>query len=639
MLASLVLGSTAVAQEAPVEPAAYGFDAHGFHPAAHDGDLRDPLVVRRPAAVSQGDWFASALAEYASEPLVKVVTTGETTEEVPLVGNLLALNLSAGIAAHERVQFDLAMPFYGLITGVDDQVESPAVGDLRTTAMVLVVPPKRTASGGGFGLGVLGHLDLPTGAESRHLGQRTLAGGVGLAGTYELRTVTLSADAALQLNPGLDSGMTDDPAPPTEIPGVSDAVVAGVAMGLAASDSVGLHLEAVASPPIQAALYGPFETTFPAEALLSLRYRTDSGAFWTFGGAAGLTDGVGVAAFRIFVGGGFGAREPFPPPDTDPIGVLHTTDACPLESEVHNGYKDEDGCPDRLGTLLVEARYRGEPRSVSGELLGPQGQQTIQVGARGLAVDAVPGTQWTVKARGGCLQGEATALAAETGAELVVELEPVLDARLTVEVAGAGGEALPGATIHWMSETPECVPAGPAAADSAGRLAQDLSSGAHTLVVTAPGYSVHEEQVTLLAGDDRRLQVHLDAAKIVLEKRRIRILEKVQFEFGKAVLRAESHDLLDQVAAVIVTNPDIGRVEVAGHTDSKGTEAFNQQLSSDRADAVRLYLVAAGVAENRLISTGYGESRPLDTNRTESGRETNRRVEFNLVDAPADEGA
>jgi outer membrane protein OmpA-like peptidoglycan-associated protein len=262
----------------------------------------------------------------------------------------------------------------------------------------------------------------------------------------------------------------------------------------------------------------------------------------------------------------------------------------------------------------------------------------VTVGPRGLAVDAVPGTEWTLQVRSSCLQGEATALAAEAGGPLVVELEPVLDARLTVEVSSTSGETLAGATVKWVSETPDCVPATPATTDSAGRLVQDLSSGTHTLVVSSPGYAVHEEAITMLPGDDRRVQVQLAAAKVVLEKRRIRILEKVQFEFGQAVLRAESHDLLDQVAAVIVTNPDLGRVEVAGHTDNKGTEAFNLQLSTDRAEAVRRYLLSAGVAENRLLSVGYGESRPIDTNRTERGRETNRRVEFNLVDAPADEG-
>lgn len=635
MLASLVLGSTADAQEP-----AFPFDAHGFHLAAHDADLRDPLVVRRPGPFDQGDWFLSGLTEYASSPLVKVVATSEGEQIEPIVGDVLAVNVSGGFAVHDRIRLDLTAPVYALTTsGTDQELSGPALGDIRGTMLVTALRPRHVADGGGFGLGVLGHLDLPTGPEDDFLGQRAVSGGLAVAATHELRKVTFSSDFGVQLNPGSQGIIIEYEYEGPYEPGIRDALVAGIGAGVLASDELGITLEATAMPPIGGVEYGEPETLFPAEALLSLRYVTDGGGFWTFGGAAGLTDGPGVAAFRLFVGGGFGAREPYPPPDVDPIGALQTTDACPLEGEVQNGYKDDDGCPDRLGTLLVEARYRGEPRSISGQMLGPEGQQAVHVGPRGLAVDAVPDTQWTVKARDGCLQGEATALASESGTELVVDLEPVLDARLLVEVASRGGEPLPGATVKWVSETPECVPAAPAAADSAGRLVQDLSSGTHTLVVTAPGYAVHEEKVALLAGDDRRLQVHLDAAKIVLEKRRIRILEKVQFEFGKAVLRPESHDLLNQVAAVIVTNPDIGRVEVAGHTDNKGTETFNQKLSADRADAVRGFLVGAGVAETQLISAGYGETRPIDTNRTERGRETNRRVEFNLVDAPADEGA
>ncbi|MEN8719821.1 MAG: OmpA family protein, partial [Oceanococcaceae bacterium] len=71
-------------------------------------------------------------------------------------------------------------------------------------------------------------------------------------------------------------------------------------------------------------------------------------------------------------------------------------------------------------------------------------------------------------------------------------------------------------------------------------------------------------------------------------------------------------------------------VEVAGHTDSIGGDAFNQQLSQRRAEAVRQYLIGKGISAERLTAVGYGESEPKATNDNEEGRELNRRVELRI---------
>src|SRR5690606_29598681 len=106
------------------------------------------------------------------------------------------------------------------------------------------------------------------------------------------------------------------------------------------------------------------------------------------------------------------------------------------------------------------------------------------------------------------------------------------------------------------------------------------------------------------------------------------ILEKVYFETDKDVIQARSHSLLDDVAGVLLKYPEIKRVEVAGHTDDQGEDAYNMDLSKRRAQAVLTYLANKGVAPERLEAAGYGESSPIDTNETDAGRGNNRRVAF-----------
>src|SRR5690606_16218817 len=109
------------------------------------------------------------------------------------------------------------------------------------------------------------------------------------------------------------------------------------------------------------------------------------------------------------------------------------------------------------------------------------------------------------------------------------------------------------------------------------------------------------------------------------------IHQTVYFEFNRAVIRPQSFPLLDTVAQVMRDFPDI-TVEVQGHTDDRGRDEYNLRLSGERAEAVRQYLIQAGIAAERMTSRGYGESRPIDSNRTAAGRARNRRVEFVRTD-------
>lgn len=107
-------------------------------------------------------------------------------------------------------------------------------------------------------------------------------------------------------------------------------------------------------------------------------------------------------------------------------------------------------------------------------------------------------------------------------------------------------------------------------------------------------------------------------------------LEGISFETGSATLTGDSRPALEAVAQLLAERPTL-RIEIRGHTDNVGNREANRLLSLARAEAVVRYLVEAGVEHNRLIAKGYGETRPVASNRNERGRESNRRVEFHIL--------
>jgi OOP family OmpA-OmpF porin len=122
-----------------------------------------------------------------------------------------------------------------------------------------------------------------------------------------------------------------------------------------------------------------------------------------------------------------------------------------------------------------------------------------------------------------------------------------------------------------------------------------------------------------------------NAPMVAVEATRLRLRTNIRFETGSANIDQQSYGLLDEVAKVLKDFPQIELVRIEGHTDNRGSHAFNQDLSSRRAAAVLKYLREKGIDPKRMEAIGHSFDIPIAPNATPLGRAKNRRVEFRLI--------
>jgi outer membrane protein OmpA-like peptidoglycan-associated protein len=108
-----------------------------------------------------------------------------------------------------------------------------------------------------------------------------------------------------------------------------------------------------------------------------------------------------------------------------------------------------------------------------------------------------------------------------------------------------------------------------------------------------------------------------------------RAFDNLEFESGRDVIKASSYYSLDELA-VLMTKKKEWNIKISGHTDNVGNDNSNMQLSKERSEAVKNYLIQKGVDESRIIALWFGESQPIESNDTNEGRQKNRRVEITL---------
>ncbi len=152
----------------------------------------------------------------------------------------------------------------------------------------------------------------------------------------------------------------------------------------------------------------------------------------------------------------------------------------------------------------------------------------------------------------------------------------------------------------------------------------------YALNVSKPGYLFYSENISLKDATESEPLLH-DVELQPIEKGSKVVLNNVFFETASFELKNESRVELNKLARFLKKNPGV-RIEIGGHTDDVGSDVNNQRLSENRARAVRDYVTGHGVEASRLTFKGYGESKPIASNKTEEGRAKNRRTEFMVIE-------
>ncbi|MDQ6991855.1 MAG: OmpA family protein [Mariprofundus sp.] len=220
-----------------------------------------------------------------------------------------------------------------------------------------------------------------------------------------------------------------------------------------------------------------------------------------------------------------------------------------------------------------------------------------------------------------------------------------------IVIAAAATLSLAACAPHMNMDSSALDSARKAVADSKAAGAEICAPKLQAEAVASLYWAAHEitekdvhpdENSDLIASAEEKAKEAIEACKpkvqaiaakpapVVVQIPKVLRLEGVYFDNNSSDLKNSSTTTLNEAAATLRQNPAI-RVEVAAHTDSRGSAAYNLQLSESRAASVKDYLINHDIDASRLSSKGYGETDPIASNETSEGRATNRRVELRIL--------
>jgi outer membrane protein OmpA-like peptidoglycan-associated protein len=173
--------------------------------------------------------------------------------------------------------------------------------------------------------------------------------------------------------------------------------------------------------------------------------------------------------------------------------------------------------------------------------------------------------------------------------------------------------------------------------DSGAFRFENVTPGSIRIQVEAEGYLTSAAQLELKPRDTVSVQLSLHqrptVSNVVVTTKELKLRKQVHFLHDSSEILPDSQSLVEEIAEALRTRPEIGAVEIQGHTDNSGTPEHNQALSERRAEAVRSALTLLGIEPNRLVARGYGQQQPLVPNTNVANKAKNRRVQL-MIQAP-----
>ncbi len=585
LLAALLVTLGAATARAQSEEG--NFSAERLRPALDRDGILD---VEWAAIDTPGSWDAALWLGYALNPLVlnRRDVDGTTERVGALVAHRVGASAVVSVTLLDWLELGGELPLVlfqsrgdgvpGLALG---ELSALAIGDARLAPKVQVLHTELH----GVDLAVIPAITFPTGfPRDAYSGEGFFTLVPEVAASRELLGLRLAGNLAVRLRP--------------------ESVTYGLQVGHELSWRVGAgySLDELAKVPLEldaslsggASLLHPLDNASesPVELLFGGSYEVVKDLVQVTAGAGlGVIAGFGTPDLRVFAALRWAPRDR----DRDDDGILDDDDRCPDDPEDKDGFEDTDGCPDPDndgdGVLDVDDRCPNVPGVAEQHGCPPDAD------GDGIAneLDKCPEVPEDIdqfEDEDGCPD-----LDNDDDGILDVDDKCMYDPEDKDD-------------YEDMDGCPDD--------DNDG---DDIKDG--------------DDQCPNEPEDkdgDKDEDGCPDNARIVVTKKKVFALEKIYFEFGKADIRSDSFDLVNEIAKTLQDNPEIGRVRVEGHTDNVGSDDYNQWLSQERVNSVRTYLIKRGVPAERLDAVGYGEAKPISSNDTAAGREKNRRVEFVLID-------
>jgi outer membrane protein OmpA-like peptidoglycan-associated protein len=600
MFTSLLLATGAVAQERG------NFPGDRFRLSLTRSGLID---VEWASTAKHLSWDVGLLFNYSQNNLV-LYRVSDNQRLGALIGSRLGANLFGALALFDWFEVGLDLPLVFVQTrdpNIPAATVMPLTGLLGGLGDLRVQPKLRlfTQEDLGVDLALIPSLTIPTGWQTSYRGEPSV--------TFQPEVAVSRTFGQLRLATNLGGVIRAQTRFLDEVVGSDLTARLGAGYRFRDDKGNGLPLELDAS---LFAFSGVTSTAFtPNQRGLELRLMASYvlGDNWQvfLGGGAGVLSGWSTPDFRVFGGVRYGSWDDSKgPKDTDKDGVIDTVDACVDVA----GVADNKGCPDKDSDNdgFVDRLDACPTEKGITELKGCPDKDTDGDGFVDRK-DTCPKEKGIAELQG-CPDTD------QDGDGVVDRLDQCKTEKEDADgFKDDDGCPDPDNDDDGVTDAADKCPMEKGVVENRG--CPDTDGDQDGVVDRLDNCPAEAGKPEFQGCKGKQL--------VVITKDKLEILDAVFFKTGSDVIEQRSFTLLDNVARVLNAHPEVEVVRVEGHTDNQGDPAKNLDLSQRRAASVKKYLVEKGkVADARLVPKGYGDTRPIDDNKTKAGRDKNRRVVF-----------